>query len=346
MVIEGKYIYCIVKENEDKSLGYVGINNREVNLLHYNGMAAAVSSSPVVNFDRLDRKELARQVAFHQKVNEQLMKDYDVVPMAFGIIAPSAMDVIRLLEKAYLQFEIAFKKIERKAEFVAQIFWDEKKFLAGLANSNQEIKSLKEEINAKGSIMGIGARLKLGKMIFDILENRRKELLGEIKMLKEHCLDYKEEKLADETMISNISLLINKSDEPIFDKKMRELGEKYEDELSLKYVGPMPAYSFVNINFNLGNFELINEARKLLGLDIEATLDEIKKAYHTLAHQYHPDKRQGEQEKAQDQMKKISQAYHILEHYCQSCYEFMGRIEGLKYSFREKDVKDSIMLDK
>ncbi|MFH1565256.1 MAG: GvpL/GvpF family gas vesicle protein [bacterium] len=346
MVIEGKYIYCIIKESDDKSFGSIGINNREVSLLHCNDMAAVISSSPIINFDRLDKKELTRQVAFHQKVNEQLMKDYDVVPMSFGIIAPSAMDVNRILRKAYFQFEAAFEKIERKMEFAVQIFWDEKKFLAKLADSNQEIKNLKEEIDTKGSIRGMGAKLKLGKIIFDIAEKIRKELLKEIKnQLKEYCSDFKEGKLIDKTMIGNISFLINKSDEPVFDKKMQELGEKYEKyELSFKYVGPMPAYSFVNINFNLGNFEIIDEARKLLGLDVEATIDEIKKAYRALAHQYHPDKRQDEQqEEAQDQMKKISQAYHTLEHYCQGCYEFMGQIEGLKYSFREKDVKDSIM---
>ena len=38
------------------------------------------------------------------------------------------------------------------------------------------------------------------------------------------------------------------------------------------------------------NFRQIDEARKILGLDEEATLEEIKEAYHTKAKEFHPDK--------------------------------------------------------
>jgi DnaJ-class molecular chaperone len=43
----------------------------------------------------------------------------------------------------------------------------------------------------------------------------------------------------------------------------------------------------------MANFNEIEEARKLLGLGEAATLDEIKRAYRTLAHRHHPDKHGG-----------------------------------------------------
>ena len=108
MTEEGKYIYSIVTgDNRDQRFGYIGINNREINLVHYKDIAAVVSSTPVINFDRLDKKELNKHVATHQRVNEGVMKDYNIVPMAFGIIAPSVNEVLRILERAYLQFKIA-----------------------------------------------------------------------------------------------------------------------------------------------------------------------------------------------------------------------------------------------
>jgi molecular chaperone DnaJ len=50
---------------------------------------------------------------------------------------------------------------------------------------------------------------------------------------------------------------------------------------------------------------------QLLGVGKKATADEIKKAYKKLARKYHPDVNPGDK-KAEDQFKKISQAYAIL----------------------------------
>ena len=348
---EGKYIYCIIKETENKSFGLTGINNREVNPVHYKDIAAVVSNTPVINFDRLDKKELTKHVAIHQKVQEVVMKDYDVCPMAFGVIAPSVDEVQRILERVYLQFKTALKKIEGKAEFVVQVWWDQRKLLKELANTNPEIQKLKQEMSLKSSILGMPIKLKVGKLIYEKVENQREAYIKDVREeLDSLSYDSTLNKLIEDEMIANFSFLIERAKEPELDKKMQELGKKYEGKLRFKYIGPMPPYSFVNINLSLGNFEVVDEARKLLGLGEEASLDEIKKTYYALSHKYHPDKYGGESETA-EKMKKIVEAYSILENYCRSCDEFlstdrqnMGKVEGRKYSFKEKDVKNSLII--
>jgi len=341
MTEKGKYIYCIISESRPQRFSFVGINNREVNLVHYKDIAAVVSPTPVINFDRLDKKELTRHVTTHQKVNEEIMKDYDVVPMAFGIIAPSIDEVLHILERAYLQFKTALKNVAGKAEFAVQVWWDPKTFLEELANTNLEIRELKQKVFSRGSILGMPMKLKLGKLIQKEAETQRETFVNDIHTFLRHLsFDSTLNKLIDDKMIANFSFLVERVKESELDKKMQELGKKYEGKLRFKYIGPMPPYSFVNINLSLGNFEVLNEARKLLGLSEETTFDEIKKAYYELAHKYHPDKFQGEEE----QMKKINKAYILLKNYCESCDEFMGQIEGRRYSFSEEDVKNSLIV--
>ena len=84
----------------------------------------------------------------------------------------------------------------------------------------------------------------------------------------------------------------------------------------------------------MANFKQIDEARKLLGLDEETTLEEIKKAYKKLAFKYHPDKCKEEKKKeCEEAFKKINNANEILMAYC----------AGYRYSFKEKDVKKNTM---
>lgn len=51
---------------------------------------------------------------------------------------------------------------------------------------------------------------------------------------------------------------------------------------------------------------------KVLGVKREASADEIKKAYRKLAQKYHPDKAKGDKRQAEEQFKKISEAYAVL----------------------------------
>ena len=71
----------------------------------------------------------------------------------------------------------------------------------------------------------------------------------------------------------------------------------------------------------MSDFKQIDEARKTLNLDEEATLQQINKAYKKLAFKYHPDKHK---QNTEEKFKKITHAKDILLDYCAS----------YKYSFK------------
>lgn len=51
---------------------------------------------------------------------------------------------------------------------------------------------------------------------------------------------------------------------------------------------------------------------KVLGVDKNAAQDDIKKAYKTLARQYHPDLNPGDKKRAEEKFKQINEAYQVL----------------------------------
>jgi len=84
----------------------------------------------------------------------------------------------------------------------------------------------------------------------------------------------------------------------------------------------------------MADFKQIEQARKTLGLEETATLEEIKSTYKRLALKYHPDRCKDEEKKECEEMfKKIAHASDLLMAYC----------AGYRYSFKEKDVKRNTM---
>ena len=84
----------------------------------------------------------------------------------------------------------------------------------------------------------------------------------------------------------------------------------------------------------MADFKQIDQARRVLGLEEGATLEEIKRAYRALAGKFHPDKCKAKQKKKCEEMfKKIAHANDLLMGYC----------AGYRYSFKERDVKNNTM---
>ena len=84
----------------------------------------------------------------------------------------------------------------------------------------------------------------------------------------------------------------------------------------------------------MADFTQIDAARKLLGLDEEASIEEIKEAFRNLSLQYHPDSCKEQDKKYCEEMfKKVNQAKDIILNYC----------ANYRYSFKENDVKKNTM---
>ena len=84
----------------------------------------------------------------------------------------------------------------------------------------------------------------------------------------------------------------------------------------------------------MADFKRIDEARSLLGLDEDSTLQEIRKAYRRLALKYHPDKcKEKDKKKCEEMFKKINHANDIILAYC----------ANYRISFKEKSVKETTM---
>jgi len=251
--------------------------------------------------------------------------------LRFGFTARDEGHIQEVLGKVYLQLRTLLNRLNGKVELAVQAIWD-------LPTLLREIK------DHRGDGAGLGKALEVGRMLFEAAEACRKAFVEGI-----HAqLSPVAERFADgacqaEAMILNRSYLVEKTKEPLFDEAMNVLGEAYEGDLTFRYIGPLPPYSFVNIRLTQGNFALVDRARKTLQLPESASIDHIKAAYRGLIRAHHPDRNPGDPV-AEERCKEVVEAYEILHTYCQSSQNSWAGQALAQYSFARAEVEQVFIM--
>src|SRR5207253_1364981 len=159
---EGKYVYCIIETDEPRSFGPMGIGGRgdEVYTVHHRGLAAVVSNTPLMVYDPTRENVFA-----HEQVNETVMREFTVLPMAFGALFRTQDDIIELMRGTYDALRDVLAKMEGKVEFGLKVNWDRDRVIAELEQENEEIRNLKEQITSRASGSTYFARMQLGRLV-------------------------------------------------------------------------------------------------------------------------------------------------------------------------------------
>src|SRR5215469_10357230 len=145
---EGRYVYCIIQCEDPRSFGPVGIGGRgdDVYTVHHEGLAAVVSKTPLVVYDPTRDNLFA-----HETVNETVMKEFTVLPMAFGALFRTEQDIVELMRTTYEALGDVFNKMEGKVEYGLKVNWDRDLVIAEIEEQNEEIRNLKEQIVSRAT---------------------------------------------------------------------------------------------------------------------------------------------------------------------------------------------------
>ncbi len=246
---EGKYVYCIIETKDLRSFGTVGIGGRgdEVYTVHHDGLAAVVSNTPIVVYDPTRENVFA-----HEQVNETVMREFTVLPMAFGVLFRTEEDIIELMRGTYDALRDVLSKMEGKVEFGLKVNWDRERVIAEIEQGSEEIRNLKEQITSRSSGSTYFARMQLGRLIETALTDQADSYVREVyASLRDTSVASRANKPIGDKMIMNAAFLIERDREAEFDSKVKDIAAKYEGKLSFKYTGPWPPYNFVHIRLKL-----------------------------------------------------------------------------------------------
>jgi hypothetical protein len=248
---DGLYLYGIVDTNSKQDFGSIGIGGRgdRVYTLAYQGIAAIISSSPIIKYHVTRDNVLA-----HTRVLETAVKDYTVLPVRFCTIAKNEQMIVNnLLKTRYQEFIDLSKEMHGKIELGIRARWkDMDAIFAEVVEENKAIKALKEDsLHEKDVQKKYANSVKIGGMVQKALEQKRKrESQTLLEAIKPISLDYKESQLYGDMNLLNATFLVDQTKEADFDKKVNDLQKEYQERTLLLSTSSTVPYSFVELVVN------------------------------------------------------------------------------------------------
>lgn len=247
---EGKYIYGIIRHHDPIDFGPIGMGQRsdKVYGICYKDISAIVSNTPVRIYE-------ARRLNMitHEKVLEEIMKLFTVLPVRFSTIAEPDDDtgVIRIIEKYYDKFNEMLTSFEGRKEFGLKVMGREAAIYDRILGRYDEIRNLREELVSLPVDETHQERIKIGQMVVDAVKKER-ELFSEsiLEVLKPHAEKVKINDNYGEMMVLNAAFLVECSAEEAFDRTISELIEMHDKYLIFNYIKTSPIYNFVNLVIN------------------------------------------------------------------------------------------------
>jgi len=248
----GKYLYCIIPCQQDRTFDEVGLGNEDglVHTVCHKSLAVVVSDSPVKQYESTRRNMMA-----HERVLETVMREFTLLPVRFGTVTNSASpveDIRKLLSTRFEEFNRLLNDMEGKVELGLKAFWrDEKAVFEEIVAENADIRRLRKSLSGKPPEAIRYEGIRLGRMVKEVLDRKRSQEAARILLLLQPIAQRVRENdtLVDRAIV-NAAFLVDRKREQDFDQAIRRLDEKLGNRVAFKYVGPVPPYNFVNIVVN------------------------------------------------------------------------------------------------
>jgi len=239
-----KYVYGVVRAGDASFPKMIGINDEPVSPVSSEGLAALTSDVPEGLLEA-GRDELLT----HSRVLEEALAQGTVLPMRFGVVLPDEQAVRdELLAPHSEELEAQLRDLDGKVEINLKVLHDEETILREVLADSPEAAGLRQSIQGKPEDATYYERIRLGELVAQGLEDKREQTGPAIvERLSPYAVAVQVGDSAHERMALNASFLVERKGLERFDQAVDEVGEEQAGRIRLRYTGPLPPHSFVEL---------------------------------------------------------------------------------------------------
>jgi len=145
-----------------------------VTTLSHRDLSMVISNSPMTKYVVSQEHLLA-----HERVVEEVMREFTPLPVRFCTIASSVDEVRNLLDRRYREFKNLLKDMDHKVELGVKGFWKNMVPIYNeIVKENQTIERLREKArprSGKKRALLLETRVEMGKLVEEALQRKKDE---------------------------------------------------------------------------------------------------------------------------------------------------------------------------
>jgi len=237
-------MYGVARRDGDAARGEVmGVSHHPapVRAIEGDGLVALVSDVPA-DWHAASRED----VAAHDRVLSELMRDRTIIPMRFGIVLASDVAVReRLLQRHAGELSELAQRLEGCEQMSVKAYYHEEAVLRAVLVRRPELKRRADDLERRPIAETQGERIALGQEVAAAVQEQR--ALDE-QALIEALAGMAEQTQVDpgssERHLTTIQLLVRRERRDALDAAVKRLADEHADRIAVRYVGPLPPYSF------------------------------------------------------------------------------------------------------
>ena len=238
------YVYGVVSASEapDIDVSGVGDEGAALRAVVHDEVAAVVSE---VGDEPL---AAARDLRAHWRVLEELGSRTTVVPVRFAtVMAGEEALVDEFLAPQAERLRTRLEELRGKVQLSLKAFYDEERLLGEVVSQSPSVARLRERIKGLPAAAAYYERIQLGELVSAEVEQRREEDAALVlDRLEPLAVAAKSEPVGAPDMAVNVALLVEASRVEELNQAVGRLTTEVGDRMRVRYVGPMPPYSFAD----------------------------------------------------------------------------------------------------
>lgn len=250
---EGRYLYCIIEENEPKTFGPLGIGGRGDELVSVacDSLACVVSSSPIIKY-----RVMREHTMTHYRAIERVMENYAVLPIRFSTIAESDEQIIeKILRPRHDEFKRLLHWISGKDSVEVRASWTNMDAVfQELLQESHSLQARKAGAAAKPAAAAYYDRIEIGKNVQAMVKEKRRTTAAQIfNVLKPHACEARDnsQNLYADQSICYLAFLIENEKSRAFDQAVGELRAEFGERIKWTVNHRVAPFDFVTIVINL-----------------------------------------------------------------------------------------------
>jgi hypothetical protein len=242
------YVYGVLPASDQARVSVGGVEGAQVRTIEHGGLAALVSTV------KADALAVAHELRAHWRVLEEASKATTVLPVRFGTVMESD-DAVRerVLEANAAGLTKLLDELGGRVQLNLKGDYDEERLLSAVVREVPAVATLRERVQKVSDSAGYYDRIRLGELVAAEVARRREDdtalALARLEPLSV-ATDVGQPHSPDAAF--NLAFLVESGGVDPFSEAVGRLREELGERVTLRYVGPLPPYSFAETDLSAG----------------------------------------------------------------------------------------------